>query len=97
MHFENDFIHWIGYVAGCLTVASFIPQTLKTFQTKNVSGLSLTMYTLFNIGEICWIIYGFIRGSYPLIIFNSITFLFAFPVLLMILKYRQRPENQSRP
>lgn len=89
-------MHWIdliGYCAGIMTVSSFIPQAWKTFRTKNVSGLSLIMYTLFNIGTIGWVTYGIIIRSYPLLIFNSITFLFSFPVLVMIVKYRCRDEN----
>lgn len=84
----DGYIDLIGYLAGILTVSSFIPQTLKTYKSKDVSGLSLIMYSLFNLGTIGWISYGFIIKSYPLLIFNSITFTFAFPVLLMILKYR---------
>ena len=81
-------IEIIGYIAGVLTVSSFIPQTLKTYRTKDVAGLSFIMYTLFNLGTICWITYGIIISSYPLAIFNSITFVFSFPVWLMILRYR---------
>lgn len=86
-------MHVIGYLAGVLTVSSFIPQTVKTYRTKNVAGLSLIMYTLFNLGTIGWISYGLIIKSYPLIIFNLITFIFAFPVLIMIIKYRCRGKN----
>ena len=89
-------MHWvdyIGYIAGVLTVSSFIPQTLKTYRTKDVSGLSFIMYTLFNLGTICWITYGIIIDSLPLAIFNSITFVFAFPVWMMIIEYRKRNRN----
>lgn len=87
---DAEFISLIGYVSGCLTVASFIPQALKTFATKDVSALSFLMYTFFNLGTIGWITYGFLRASYPLMIFNSITFLFAFPIWIMIIKYHDK-------
>lgn len=86
----SSWIDMIGYVAGVLTVSSFIPQAWKTFRTKDVSGLSLVMYTFFNIGTICWITYGSIIHSYPLAIFNSITFLFSLPIWIMIIDYRNK-------
>lgn len=85
---EPEIVQWIGYIAGVMTVSSFIPQTLKTYRTKDVSGLSLLMYSFFNLGTIGWITYGFLRSSYPLVIFNSITFCFSLPVLIMIIRYR---------
>lgn len=85
---DPEIIRWIGYLSGVMTVASFIPQTLKTYHTRDVSGLSLIMYTLFNIGTIGWVTYGYLRDSLPLMIFNSITFCFAFPILIMIIRYR---------
>lgn len=89
-----NYLEYIGYAAGIMTVSSFIPQAVKTYKSKNVEGLSLIMYTFFNLGTIGWITYGAIIKSYPLLIFNSITFLFAFPVWLMILRYRRswKPE-----
>ncbi len=93
----SAYIDLIGYVAGVMTVSSFIPQTVKTYRTKNVAGLSLIMYTLFNIGVVGWIIYGAIIAAYPLVIFNSITFLFSFPVLVMILIYRHDHPQPHQP
>lgn len=90
----TNWVDLIGYAAGIMTVSSFIPQAVKTYRTKDVSGLSFIMYTLFNIGTIGWISYGVIIASYPLTIFNSITFLFSFPVWLMILEYRNRKKTQ---
>lgn len=87
----------VGYLAGLLIVGSFIPQAVKTFKTKDVLGLSFTMYTLFNLGTIGWIVYGFIIHSRPVLIFNCITFVFSFPVWVMILKYRCQGINCDKP
>lgn len=89
----HQWIDIIGYIAGVLTVSSFVPQTLKTYRSKDVEGLSFVMYTLFNIGTICWITYGIIIHSIPLAIFNSITFLFSFPVWVMIIEYRNKKKT----
>lgn len=88
---HDTYLEYIGYIAGVLTVSSFIPQAVKTYVTKDVSGLSFIMYTLFNLGTICWITYGIIISSYPLAIFNTITFLFSLPVWIMIIVYKSNP------
>ena len=45
-----NLIDWVGSVAAILTTASFIPQAWQTFRTRDVSGISLGMYSLFTAG-----------------------------------------------
>ena len=40
----------IGLIAAFCTTVSFVPQAIKTIQTKNTSGISLGMYSLFAFG-----------------------------------------------
>lgn len=86
----NIFFETLGYFAGICTAISFIPQALKTYKTKDIQGLSLGMYTIFNLGILSWTIYGFYLKSYQMIIFNILCLCFSFPVLVMILKYRKK-------
>ena len=48
----------IGYLAACLTTCSFVPQALHTFRTRDVSGISLGMYSVFTVGVALWLAYG---------------------------------------
>jgi MtN3 and saliva related transmembrane protein len=48
------FIDVIGMLAAVLTTASFIPQTIHTFRTRDVSGISLVMYSAFTAGVALW-------------------------------------------
>lgn len=93
----SEYIDLIGYAAGVMTVSSFIPQAVHTYKSKNVAGLSLMMYSFFNIGTIGWMIYGFLSASYPVLVVNCITFLFSFPVLIMILIYRHDHPQPHQP
>ena len=43
-------IDLIGYVAATLTTGSFVPQAWHTFRTRDVSGISLGMYSAFTLG-----------------------------------------------
>ena len=82
------YIDLLGYIAACLTTFSFIPQALKTFRTKDVSGISLTMYGCFTAGVALWLVYGFMLGAWPIVIANIITLSLALSIFWMKLKYR---------
>ena len=78
----------IGYMAACGTTISFLPQAIKTIQTKNTSGISLSMYTLFTIGTLLWLAYGVLSGSLPVAIANAVTLIFASIILVYKIRYK---------
>jgi MtN3 and saliva related transmembrane protein len=71
----------IGYMAATLTTASFLPQAIMTVKTRDTSSLSLSMYSLFTIGVLCWLIYGIHLADYAIIVSNAITLLLASCIL----------------
>ena len=79
---------WIGTLAATLTTASFVPQVLHTLRTKDVSGISLGMYSAFTLGVALWLVYGLLLGAWPIVIANAITVSLATCILLMKLRYR---------
>jgi len=79
---------WIGYAAATLTTASFVPQALHTFRTKDVRGISLGMYSAFTVGICLWLVYGLLLGAWPIVIANAVTFSLAAAILAMKLRYR---------
>ncbi|TCP23976.1 MtN3 and saliva related transmembrane protein [Tenacibaculum skagerrakense] len=83
-----EFQEVLGYLAAFLTTASFLPQVYKSWKTKSTEGLSLTMYTVFFLGIVCWLIYGIFLNSLPIILANTITGVSAFSLILMKLKYK---------
>jgi len=78
----------IGYMAAFGTTVSFLPQAIKTIQTKDTSGISLYMYMLFTAGTFLWLIYGLMSHSLPVAVANVITFVFASIILVYKLKYK---------
>lgn len=78
----------IGAAAATLTTVAFIPQALKTFRSRDVSGISLGMYALFVTGLALWLVYGLLQGDWPVIVANAVTLALAGAVLLMKLRYR---------
>ena len=83
-----SFSDWIGTIAAILTTCSFLPQAIKTFKTKDVSGISLGMYSIFAAGVALWLIYGILLAAWPIIIANTITLCLALCILAMKLRYR---------
>jgi MtN3 and saliva related transmembrane protein len=81
------YIDLIGSVAAVLTTASFIPQAWHSFKTRDVSGISLGMYSVFTLGVALWLLYGVLLQSWPLMIANSITLALAAAILGMKLRF----------
>ncbi len=77
----------IGSIAAVLTTASFIPQAWHSFKTRDVSGISLGMYSVFTVGVALWLLYGVLLQSWPLMIANTITLLLASAILGMKLRF----------
>lgn len=78
----------IGFVAATLTTASFIPQAWLTFTTKDVSGISLGMYSVFTAGVAAWLVYGLMLGAWPVVVANAVTLALASGILFMKLRFR---------
>lgn len=83
-------IETIGYVAATLTTGSFVPQAWHTFRTRDVSGISLGMYTVFVLGSALWLAYGLLIAAVPVVIANAVTLALALAILAMKLRYRDR-------
>ncbi|MFZ3128845.1 MAG: SemiSWEET transporter [Rhodoferax sp.] len=80
---------WVGYAAAFLTTASFVPQALHTFQTKDVRGISLGMYSAFTAGVALWLVYGWLLDAWPIVIANAVTLSLAAAILVMKLRYHE--------
>ncbi len=76
----------IGYIAGCLTTLSFIPQVIRSWRLRETRDLSFLMLLLFAVGVCLWAVYGIWIGSLPIIAANMITFVLI--LFLVWMKFR---------
>lgn len=84
----------IGSFAACLTTVSFLPQVWLSFKTRDVSGVSLGMYSFFTVGVACWLAYGWLLQAWPIVVANAVTLTFSLAILVMKLWYgRKAPET----
>ena len=77
----------VGSIAAFLTTVSFVPQVWQSFRTRDLSGVSLGMYSVFTFGVAMWLAYGLLLRAWPIVIANAITLLLAMSILLMKLLY----------
>ena len=82
-------VEGIGLFAAALTTYSFLPQVYKTWKTKDVSAFSITTFSMFFVGIVCWLIYGIYKESLSMILANTITMVSSFIILFFIFKYRK--------
>jgi MtN3 and saliva related transmembrane protein len=79
----------VGFAAGTLTTLAYLPQALHSFRTRSVRDLSMTMLVALNAGLLLWAVYGFCIRSWPLILTNVLTFVLAFPLLVMKVRFHK--------
>lgn len=79
-------VDFIGYIAAFLTTISFLPQVIKTVKTKDTSGISLGMYSIFFTGICFWLAYGLLKGDMIIALANVITIILAGIVLFFKIK-----------
>ena len=87
LNLSPDTYELIGYAAAVLTTFSFAPQAWHTYRSKDVSGISLGMYSVMTTGVACWLVYGLSLGTLPLIFANAVTLVLALAILVMKLRY----------
>ncbi len=77
---------WTGYAAATLTTLSFVPQAWLSFRSRDLSGISLSMYSVFTVGVALWLAYGIFLGAWPIIVANAITLALSASILTLKLR-----------
>jgi MtN3 and saliva related transmembrane protein len=83
-----DWITLLGLAAASFTTLAFVPQVVKTWQTRSAKDFSVGMLTSFSTGVFLWLIYGICIQSLPVILANSITLLLTGIILSFKLRFR---------
>ncbi|MCP5158626.1 MAG: SemiSWEET transporter [Gammaproteobacteria bacterium] len=83
-----DNFTWIGLIAASCTTISFLPQVIKVIKEKKTRDISLSMYAIFSLGILLWLIYGIMIRDIPIILANSITFSLSFIILILKIRYK---------
>lgn len=95
MTFDATLMDMVGSAAACLTTASFVPQVWLSFKTRDVSGVSLGMYSVFTAGVTLWLVYGLLLDAWPIVVANAVTLLLAMAILVMKLVYGKNTKSPA--
>jgi len=77
----------IGFVAGIFVAVSVLPQVIKSWKTKSTKDIAISWSIINLIGQILWIVYGVVIGSYALVIMSGITLVMNASMIILKLKY----------
>jgi MtN3 and saliva related transmembrane protein len=64
-------LSYLGYFAGALTVASFLPQVVRAWRTRQTRDLSLSSFLLLMTAGSLWMIYGALSSDWPVVVTNG--------------------------
>ena len=84
----SSYAEYVGYLAAVLGTICWIPQTWKTWRTRETKDLSLWANSLILATVSCWLLYGLMIGSLPLIVGNTISILAVGAIVIAELIYR---------
>lgn len=73
----------LGLLASAFTTSSQVPQLIRTYKTRDVSGISLYTYVIITVGLLLWLTYGVIKQDLPLIVANSTMVLLTIAITAM--------------
>ncbi|MBI2854161.1 MAG: SemiSWEET transporter [Chloroflexi bacterium] len=77
----------LGFVGGALTSLSLVPQAWRLFRLKSAREISLPFSSLLLAGIACWLVYGISMGLMPVIVWNAVSLVLSFTMLIAKLKY----------
>ena len=78
---------FVGLAAAVCTTFAFLPQLIKTWNSRSTKDISLGMFVVFTTGILLWLTYGLLQRDVPLIAGNCITLVFAVIILFFKLRY----------
>jgi MtN3 and saliva related transmembrane protein len=83
-----DLTGYIGIFAGICTSISLLPQLVKIIKEKKADDISYLMLFVLLTGLASWVVYGFLKEDYPIIITNCFSFLVNILVIIFTIKYK---------
>ncbi len=80
----------IGTIAGILTSISMVPQLVKVLKNKDVENISWRMITILLCGVSLWVVYGWMKMEWPIILSNAFSALVNTTLLVSYFVYREK-------
>jgi len=85
----------VGAVAAVCTTSAFVPQVIRVARLKSAEDISLATFLVFSAGMAVWTVYGFLIGSIPVILANTVTLILALTIVVLKLSYDRTPRPST--
>lgn len=80
----------LGFLGGIITGITFLPQIYKTYKSKSVNDISISMFSLAATGNVLWLAYGIIQKSPSIIVTNVVVLISALLMIYFKLRYGKK-------
>jgi len=80
----------VGVSAGILSCTTFVPQVIKTWQSRSVKNVSFTMFVIASSSTTLWLAYGIMIHSFSIIFTNCIVLALSLVMLFLFFRFRNR-------
>ena len=77
----------IGSIAAVITTFAWLPQIMKILRERQARDISLVTTASLASGVFLWVVYGLAIGSMPVILANSVSFLFIITIVGLKLRF----------
>ena len=85
-----DMAEAIGLVAGAIGSLAFAPQALKILRDRSAADVSGVTYAMVCGGALLWFVYGVIKESPSIMLWNGVCMMLAGAVLVLKLRLKRR-------
>jgi MtN3 and saliva related transmembrane protein len=83
-------VNAIGMAAALCTTVSLVPQLIRVWRLRSAREISLTMFLVFSLGVVLWLVYGICIHSAPVILANVATLALSLAILALKLRFGRR-------
>jgi MtN3 and saliva related transmembrane protein len=83
-------VNAIGMTAAVCTTVSLVPQLIRIWRLRSAREISLTMFLVFSLGVLLWLVYGICIQSAPVILANVATLALSVAILALKLRFGGR-------
>lgn len=87
---EGSVTQYFGIAAGVCTSISLLPQLIKIIREKKANDLSYGTLAVLITGLALWVVYGILKGDYPIIVTNSFSVLVNLAVIICTVIYKDK-------
>ena len=77
----------IGYIATAILAYAYVTQAIQVWRTKQVRDIALKTFVLLAGTSVLWIIYGYAKQDYPIMLVNILLIIVQSSIITCKLKY----------